>query len=99
MTRISLAVPDTLRHRLEIAAKRTRKGLSEYARELLDEALSEKEDVKLDETYQALLDMKGVIKDNDPEVSQNIDRILYGEHGAWRGEPTDNGLWRLPDDK
>jgi predicted DNA-binding protein len=91
MTHTTLHLPKSLHQRLHIASKRTNKTLSRLAVELLDEGLSEDENLKLDKTYQALRQVKGIVKDQDPEASTTVDDVLYGENGAWRGEPGSNG--------
>jgi hypothetical protein len=95
MTRISLYVPDTLRYRLELAAKQTSKGLSEYAGELLDEALARERGQHLDEMYTAWGEVEGLVTGGPPDLASTVDEVLYGSDGAWRGETSKHGLWRI----
>lgn len=98
MTRTSFYLPESLHRRLHTVSKQQRKSVSQLAVELLDEALRQEEAQKLDETYQALLKIKGVVKEDIPTASSRIDDVLYGETGAWQGEPGEHGLWQVRDD-
>lgn len=85
MIRTSLLLPATLHQQLVIAARKQGKNLSQLARELLDRALVENEQTRLQQVYDTLNQLDGFIDNPSTDTSQKIDDILYGEHGAWRG--------------
>ena len=96
MLRTSLYLPATLHQRLQVASRQSKKSISRLVQDLLDKALREDEEKRLDQMYEALRKMDGMIKDPVTDASTTIDEVLYGEDGAWRGEPGDNALWELP---
>lgn len=60
--------------------------MSDLIREILDRGLVEQEETSIEKAYQALQNVRGIGKTEDPTVSSTIDQTLYGEQGAWKGE-------------
>ena len=96
MIRRSLFLPEALDQRLLIASKQMGKSVSDLARELLDQALSRQEAVRLERLYDGLLELRGIGRKGITDASTTIDETLYGESGAWRGEPGEQASWQTP---
>jgi predicted DNA-binding protein len=96
MIRTSLVLPPALHQQLSILAKQADKTMSEFVREQLGQVVAQEQKSQLEETYEAIWKMNGFINDPVTDASQTVDEVLYGEHGAWRGEPTKRGLWKAP---
>ena len=85
MTRTSFVLPDTLYHRLTIAAKQDGMTVSALMRKLLDKALTRQEEKRINHMYTVLKELDGIGGDTITDASTTIDEVLYGEKGAWRG--------------
>jgi predicted DNA-binding protein len=85
MIRTSILLSEPLHQRLLWASKAEGRKFSAYIRELLDQAVAKREKKQLDKMYAAMEELMGIGTSGDPTVSESIDEILYGEHGAWRG--------------
>jgi len=96
MIRTSIVLPPVLHQQLAVLARQSDKTLSEFVREQLGRIVAQKKKSQLDEMYDAIWQMKGLVKDDVTDASQTIDEVLYGENGAWRSEPSDIGLWDAP---
>ena len=83
MTTVSIS--ENLQHRLQMASRSRKVSVSKLAQQLLVEALEKKEQGRLDEVYSATEKLIGSFTSNEPNLSSNIDKIMYGEKGAWRG--------------
>lgn len=83
---LSMQLPEALHQRLVIAARKENEALSAYARRLLDRALAQKEQARIERTYQALAKVKGIYKEKVTDASSTINETLYGEKGAWKGQ-------------
>lgn len=86
MLRTSITLPNPLHQRLRMAARAENKSVSDLARDLLEQALLAQEQTRMNRVYRMLEEVKGICKDNIPDASQNINSVLYGENGAWKGE-------------
>jgi len=86
MLRTSLYLPTTLHQRLLVASKQEKKSLSELVKELLDKALAASEEKKLQRMYEGLKALGGFGPKGIRDASTTIDKVLYGENGAWRGQ-------------
>lgn len=87
-TRTTFSLPTTLFQRLQLTAKQKNISVSELASGLLDMALASQEQRQIKRTYEVLKKMRGMGGEGDAAASASIDAVLYGEKGAWRGEPT-----------
>jgi len=90
MIRTSLYLPPTLRYRLQVASHHERKSISALVVEIIDKALSAREQDRLGHMYAELekldqITLKGV-------TSATSDELLYGDgpHAAWRGNGSDD---------
>lgn len=86
MMRTSIILPNTLHQRLVWTAQSLNTTMSDLVRDLLDKALATQEQGRIERMYQALFKLKGICKEPFTDTSSQIDEILYGEHGAWRGQ-------------
>lgn len=86
MARTTITLPNPLHHQLAIRAQHEGKGLSQIIRELLRRALQTEEGSTLQQEYDAFRQLEGIGGDSLTNASQNIDHLLYGPEGAWRGE-------------
>lgn len=99
MIRTSIVIPPVLHHQLSMLARQEGKKLSEFLREKLGGIADQEQKSQLDQMYEAIDKMVGAGDSNITDASTTIDEVLYGENGAWRGKPTDQGLWQLPSTK
>ncbi len=81
----TVSIPEPLQQRLQIASKRRQVSASRLAQQIIDEALIREESEQLERMYRAWDHVKGIGKKGITDLSQNVDDILYGEQGAWRG--------------
>ena len=70
-----------------MAADYESRTLTDVINDLLDTALESQEQVRCSRTYQALKKVQGICKADLPDASSTIDNVLYGENGAWQGQP------------
>ena len=87
-TRTTFNLPTTLFQRLQLTAKQQNMSVSKLASDLLEKALARQEQRRIQRTYAVLKEMRGMGGEGDANASTSIDELLYGEEGAWRGEPT-----------
>jgi len=87
MIRTSIVLTPALHQRLKMAADYESRTLTEVINNLLDTALESQEQVRLQRTYQALKKVQGICKADLSDASSTIDNVLYGENGAWQGQP------------
>lgn len=87
MIRTTFLLPPTLHFRLQQKAKDENKKIAQVVREVLDSVLKKEEAKQRKQMYKQLQKLEGIFKDANlpPTLSQDIDEILYGENGAWRG--------------
>jgi hypothetical protein len=95
--RTSLIFPATLHQQLLLAAKRSGKSVTRLVQEFVSRGLASESEWELEQTYEALRQLDGLVKDRMPNNSTTIDEALYGEKGMWRGEPSNTGIWVLPE--
>lgn len=57
---------------------------SDFVRELLEKAIHYKENARIKQSYQALNRIKSMTQ-GTPQASAQIDELLYGEDGVWKG--------------
>lgn len=84
--RTSITLPTPLHQRLLLTARVEGKNLVQMIRDLLEEALVEKEKDHLVQSYQALDKLVGIYQDNNPQLASSVDDVVYGENGAWKGD-------------
>lgn len=80
MIRTSIVLTPALHQRLKMAADYESRTLTEVINDLLDTALE-------GQPYQALKKVQGICKADLSDASSTIDNVLYGENGAWQGQP------------
>lgn len=90
-------MPSVLHQQLSLLARQADKKLSEFLRQRLGQIVAQEKKSQLEEMYEAIDKMVAIGDPTITDASTTIDEVLYGEHGAWRGEPSDQGLWTLPD--
>lgn len=95
MIRTSLYLPDTLHQRLLALSQREGKSFSALARALFHQALECGQEHDVAETYDALDALEGIGEPQTVDPANRVDEVLYGEKGAWRGDPGETGLWTL----
>lgn len=59
--------------------------MSEIIEKGVQNVLDKSEEKNAERVASGLLKLAGFAKSNETNVSENIDEILYGENGAWRG--------------
>jgi predicted transcriptional regulator len=85
--RTTIMMRPALFERLKIFTRETDRPMSAVVEEGITAVLERHEQERLDKMYQGLFELSGMIQDPDLiDVSGNIDEILYGENGAWRGD-------------
>lgn len=86
MMRTTINLPLPLYQWLIIVAKQKQQPLSDVVRELLGKAVIDSEKVQREYAYRTLQAVKGIAKGNKPDASSQINDILYGPQGAWKGQ-------------
>lgn len=90
MIRTTLYLPQDLHLRLKTASQATNCSVSQLAQNILDSGLKSIEEKHTDTMYEALNRLKGIGQAPTTDVSTTIDETLYGEHGVWRGQSSDD---------
>ena len=85
MARTTLVLPDALHQRLTLTAKSEGTSLTKLVGDLLSKALAKREKSQLEQIYEGLNELEGVGEPGVTDASTTIDKLLYGEKGAWRG--------------
>lgn len=85
MIRRTLLLPEQLDQRLIIASKLAGKSFSDFVRGALDALLKSHELGQVKQMYKVLNEIKGAGDPTLVDASTTIDKVLYGENGAWRG--------------
>jgi len=85
MIRTTITMPISLHQRLIWASKTENKSITKLAQELLDVGLLAREKKKTVARHTILSSIIGISKVGDKHLSENIDKILYGKDGAWKG--------------
>ena len=80
-----------------MVSKRAHKSVTQLVEEFVSRGLASEETHETERTYHALKQLEGFVKRPRADASKTIDRVLYGEHGRWRGEPGTTGVWTLPE--
>ena len=83
VTTVSLS--ESVQSRLKLVSKQKKVSVTKLVEKLLSEALEKEEQGRLDEMYNATEKLIGSFTSNEPNLSSNIDKIMYGEKGAWQG--------------
>ena len=65
--------------------KQVDKSLSGLVNKLLDRIFVKREEIKVQQMYTVLEELKGLGGEGIEDASSTIDEVLYGENGAWRG--------------
>ena len=97
MIRTTVFLPEALHQQIVIVSKQRGQSLSQLVRRWLSQAAAKETKSQLDTLYSAMEEVKGVCRDKVSDASTSIDEILYGEKGAWRGDPGNNPLWAMPE--
>lgn len=98
MIRTSIVLPPALHQYLSVVAQNQGKPFSTLVRDVLSHFVQQQSQDQLTNVYHAMEKMRGLVKGPPTNGSQTIDETLYGEHGAWRGEPSAMGLWKVVPD-
>lgn len=85
MTRISITLPAELQEELTLFAEDQKKSVSEVLRDAAERLVERERALKLEKAYEALFSLEGFVSGDYGNLSEEIDEILYGENGAWRG--------------
>ena len=86
MKRTSLVLPDALHQQLVIFSEQENMSFSELVRELLQREFKRMQDKRLNSLYGVIHKLDGLSQGGSKNLSQNVDEILYGEKGAWKGK-------------
>ncbi len=85
--RTTLTMRPALFERLKQFARDQDTPISHVVEKSVSQLIEQHEQARLDKMYQGLFELSGMVKDPElVDVSGNIDEILYGENGAWRGD-------------
>ena len=86
MQNFTIRLPHSSRTRLKQFAIAAGKDSSSYARELLDDALSNQRKQDAQEAHKAIAKITGTHKGKITDASTTINQTLYGEKGAWASQ-------------
>lgn len=84
MTRISITLPKALQQELMFFAEDQNKSVSEVLRDAAERLINSEKSLKLKKAYDALFSLDSTFV-GEENLSSQIDEILYGDAGAWRG--------------
>jgi predicted transcriptional regulator len=84
--RTTFTIRPSLLERLKIFTRETNRPMSTVVEEGISTVLKRYEEKRLTKMYQGLSELVGVSNVPITDASSNIDEILYGENGAWRGD-------------
>ncbi len=86
-TRATISLPTPLYDQLVQYADQADQTLSGFVRDLVANELKRREAAKTQEAYEIMNELQGIITDPAlTNLSEEVDEVLYGEYGAWRGE-------------
>lgn len=86
MKRTSLVLPDTLHQQMVIISEQENISISELVRKLLQREFKRMQDQRLDSLYGVIHKLDGLSQKGPKNLSQDVDEVLYGENGTWRGK-------------
>lgn len=86
MIRTTINLPAQLHHQLHFVAKGQNQTVSTLVRRILERELAHQKDTQMKVAYQSLENVKGIGKTTATDVSTNMDDMLYGLEGAWKGQ-------------
>lgn len=92
-TRATITLPSDVYQLLVQEAERNNKSFSEFIRDIVQKEVERRHQEEQQRNYEIMRKLSGSI--NDPtltNIAENIDEILYGEYGAWRGQINDDEL-------
>jgi hypothetical protein len=87
MLRTTINLPFAVHHQLQLLARRRRTTVSDLVRVFIEKGLEAQKSERLDDSLKALKAIQGIAKGGKEDLSGHIDDLLYGEHGAWQGQP------------
>ncbi len=87
MTRISITLPTTLNQTLQHEARQRETSVSDLIRTMLSKYFATAKVLQQDRSFSALQQMARGAVSGGERLSESVDEVLYGEHGAWRGQP------------
>ena len=85
MVRTTITLPEASYEKLKSIAQKKQVPISKYMTELIFNGLDQEGNEQPEKMYESLDRLKGIVSSGDPNFSSNVDEILYGENGAWRG--------------
>lgn len=85
--RTTLLLRPGLLQRLKLFARETKKPMSEVVEAGISYVLDQHEKQRLKKMYQGFRELQGMIKADPttPSTAIDIDELLYGENGVWKG--------------
>ncbi len=86
MIRTTVLLPPALHQDIVITSRQEGKGMTVIVRELLDQALEMRSQLRLQRVYDALDHLSGSGPKGITDTSKSINDIVYGAHGAWKGQ-------------
>lgn len=85
MMRTTIYLPETLYQRLQIVSKNKQQSLSRLITVTLDKVIAAEEETRRKRMYATLKELEGIGNKEITDTSTTIDKLLYGEKGAWQG--------------
>lgn len=89
MTRISITLPSNLNQMIQYEAEKQATSVSDVIRTIMAKHFVKSQDKRNEKSLAALEKMAAHAQPGGERLSESIDEILYGEHGAWRGQSND----------
>jgi hypothetical protein len=86
MIRTSVLLPPSLHQELVMTSEQEGKGVTELVREALEQWMEKRRNTQLKRIYEGLDRFVGKGPSGISDASTTIDEVLYGQHGAWKGE-------------
>jgi hypothetical protein len=85
MLRTTINLPVALHHQLQFLARGRQTTVSEVVRKFIEQGLEAQKSNLLDDSFEALKAIQGIATGGRADASTQIDEILYGKEGAWKG--------------
>jgi predicted DNA-binding protein len=85
MLRTTINLPVALHHQLQFLARGRRTTVADVVREFIEKGITAQQRKLLDDAFEALKAIQGITKGGRPDASTQIDEILYGKEGVWKG--------------
>ncbi len=86
MTRISITLPTSLSQTLQQEARQRETSVSDLIRTVMSRHFFSAKILQRERSLAALQQMAEQALAGGERLSESVDEVLYGEHGAWRGQ-------------